>query len=311
MLGRHAYTLQAEPLLDGDAGTAQTIARIRELVEQGKRDPYVNHFTGTLLRNARVRSFDDEEEIRAIFAGVLRHVRFQKDPEGKECLRPARTTLEWGFGDCDDINAILLPAMLGTVGYRTRIVTVASHPAAPGQFTHVYCEVYFRGRWIAVDAARRGARLGLSPEQTFRKRIWSIDDPSFVDVQGLGCGNCGGRCMGCAMRTVSGLGTHFRLGRNYRAKPIRPFLRGMGQDGFDWSSFASVINSAGNAVASGIRAANAPAIPVYPSSAAYPAGVVPGVLPPAGGVVAAGSISSTTLLLGGAALAVIVLALRR
>lgn len=310
----NAYTLQAEPLLDGDAGTSQTVARIRELVEQGKRDPYVNHFTGTLLRNARVRPFDDEGEIRAIFEGVLRHVRFTKDPEGKECLRPARTTLEWGFGDCDDINAILLPAMLGTVGYRTRIVTVASHPAAPEQFTHVYCEVFLRGRWIPVDAARRGARVGLAPERHFRKRIWSIDENNFVDVRGLGCANCGGRCAGCSMRTRSALGTHFRLGRaGYRAAP----LGRLGQDGFDWSTFSDVLNTAGKTASSIITAARAPVLPyspiapgqpvVFPSASAYPG---PGV-PPGGGIQASGMISSKTLLLGGAALAVIVLALRR
>lgn len=308
------YSLQSEPLLEGDDGTAQTIAWIRQLVDQGKKDPFVNRFTGTLLRRARVAPYDDAGEIRAIFEGVLRHVRFTKDPEGKECLRPARTTLEWGFGDCDDINAILLPSMLGTVGYRTRIVTIASHPAAPKQFTHVYCEVLFRGRWIALDAARKGTKIGVPPARQFRKRVWSIDDDSFQDVGRIGCG-ASGPCVGCTMRRRSlGAATHYRLGplgRVYRSS-------GLGQDGFDWGSFTDIANAIGKNTTSIISAAKAPAGVVYPSLPYYPG--APGMIPAGGGVTgslnvpgvtAAGTFGSNTLLLGGLALVAVVLLSRR
>jgi len=304
-----AHTIKSEPLLEGDEGTAQTIAWIRELVEQGKKDPVVNRFTGTLLRRAGVRPYDDAGEIRAIFEGVLRHVRFTKDPEGKEVLRPARTTLEWGFGDCDDINAILLPSMLGTVGYRTRIVTIASHPAAPEQFTHVYCEVYFRGKWVALDAARRDTKIGVPPSHHFRKRVWSIDEDRFQDMRGIACGDCNGNCARCGMRRRGALGTHYRvgpLGRVYRASAL-------GQDGsFDWGSFTDIANSIGKATTSIITAARAPVAPypvVYPSMPGYPPVYGPTV-PPGGGIAAAGTISKQTLLLGGALLAVLVLARR-
>lgn len=308
------YSLQSEPLLEGDDGTAQTIAYIRQLVDQGKKDPFVNRFTGTLLRRARVAPYDDAGEIRAIFEGVLRHVRFTKDPEGKECLRPARTTLEWGFGDCDDINAILLPSMLGTVGYRTRIVTIASHPAAPAQFTHVYCEVLFRGRWIALDAARKGTKIGVPPARSFRKRVWSIDDDSFQDVRGIGC-DASGPCARCAMtrRSLGATMTHYRLGplgRVYRASAL-------GQDGFDWGSFTDIANAIGKNTTSIISAARAPAGIVYPAMPVYPS--VPGLLPGGGvsatvglpGVSAVGALSSNTLLLGGLALVAVVLLARR
>lgn len=299
MRANGGYTLQAEPLLDGDAGTVQTVRRIRALVEQGKRDPFVNHFTGTLLRRAGVRPYDEAGEIRAIFAGVLGHVRFTKDPEGKECLRPARTTLEWGFGDCDDINAVLLPSMLGTVGYRTRIVTIASHAAAPEQFTHVYCEVFFRDRWIPLDAARRDTRIGIAPGRSFRKRVWSIDEDAYQDIRGLGCARCSMR------RRMS-------LGRMYRASALGTHYR-LGQDGFDWGSFSDIANAVGKNVTSIVATARAPIGPlplVYPSMPSYPA---PGGarVPPSGGISAAGSLSSQTLILGGAALLAVVLLARR
>lgn len=292
------YSLQSEPLLDGDDGTAQTIRAVRALVDQGKKDPRVNRTTGSILRSARVAPYDDAGEVRAIFAWVLKNIRFTKDPEGKECLRPAATTLEWGFGDCDDINAILLPSMLGTVGYRTRVVTIASHPAAPEQFTHVYCEVHLGGRWIPLDAARRGTTFGSAPARRFRKRVWSLVADEYQDLRGLGCGACGGRCPGCSMKRRT-LGTHMRLdglGRTYRAS-------GLGD--FDWGAFTDVLDSAGKATTSIIAAARAPAGIVYPSMNTYP--------PPGGGISVGGAaeVSSKTLMWLGIGLVGVFLLARR
>lgn len=277
----NAYSLQTEPLLAGDDGTAQTVERIRELVHQGKNHPRVNHFVGTLLRRAGVASHDRAGERRAIFAWVLRNIRFQQDPVDAECLRPALTTLEWGFGDCDDINAILLPSLLKSAGHHVRLVTISAHPGAPEQFSHVYCEVLGdRGQWIPLDAAREGTRYGSAPKRFFRKRVWSLESDEYQDLRGLGCG-----CeQGAAMRQRRTLGTHYRL-------------NGLGQDdGFDWSALAQAIGSAGNATSQIVRAAQSPL--VYPSAPNYPppVGVAPAV-PAGGGVSAVGSISTTTLLL--------------
>jgi len=279
------YSLQSEPLLSGDEGTAQTVARIRELVELGKKDPVVNRITGEILRCSRVAPYDEPGEVRAIFRWVLGNIRFTKDPEGKECLRPARTTLEWGFGDCDDINAILLPSMFGTVGYRVRLVTIASHPGAPEQFSHVYCEVLLGNRWIAIDAARKGTTFGVEPRRHFRKRVWSLVDDTFQDLASLG------DCARCMMQRRRTLGTHLRLGGLGRNYPTS-----LGQ--FDWSTFANVLNASSNAAGNVIRASLAPNV-VYPSMPAYPGAAVPASFPPGGGVSAVGSISSTTLLLIG------------
>ncbi len=293
------YSLQSEPLLAGDDGTAQTVAKIRSLVELGKKDPRVNRATGAILRGTRVAPYDEAGEVRAIFAWVLKNIRFTKDPEGKECLRPAATTLQWGFGDCDDINAILLPSMLGSVGYRSRIVTIASHPGAPDQFSHVYAEVHLGGRWIPLDAARKGTRFGSAPERRFRKRVWSLVADEYQDLRGLGCGACGGNCAGCSMRRRRTLGTHMRLnglGRTYRASGL----------GFDWGDFTDVLDSAGKATTSIIMASRAPGGIVYPSMSTYPP-----VVPPGGGVSAIGSVSSNTLLLIGVGLVGVFLLSRR
>jgi Transglutaminase-like superfamily len=306
-----AYTL-SEPLLDGDAGTAQTVAWIRRLVEQGKKDRRIIETTGKILRESRVRQYDDEAEIRAIFSWVLRNIRFTKDPTGKELLRDAWTTLRNGFGDCDDINAILLPAMLGSVGHETRIVTIASAPGAPQQFTHVYAEAYLRGRgWIALDAARRGTRFGVPPARFFRKRAWELDSNEYQDIRGMGCANCAGDCARCSMRRRAMLGTHYRLGAQPAANVIytrRYRASGLGQ--FDWGSFTDIANSIGKATTSIITAARAPAGVVYPAMSVYPP-VGPPAIPPGGGVSAIGTVSSNTMLFGALALVGVVLLARR
>jgi Transglutaminase-like superfamily len=308
-LATNAYSLQSEPLLAGDDGTVQTVRKIRTLVHQGKNDPRINHFVGRLLRAARVASYDRPKEVRAIFDWVVGNIRFMQDPTDAECLRPAATTLEWGFGDCDDINAILLPAMLKTAGHRVRLVTIASHPGAPEQFSHVYCEANVDGRWVPLDAARSGTRFGSAPSRVFRKRVWSLDADTFEDLRGLGCNSCGGACQVRPRRRTM-LGTHYRslagLGRHYRSS-------GLGQDGFDWSSFTDVLNAAGKAATNIVTAAKTPGF-VYPSAAAYPpygTYAVPPTVPPGGGVSAVGAVSQNTLIIGGLAVVGLLLVSRR
>jgi Transglutaminase-like superfamily len=206
------------PLSDGDAGTAETIDVIRRLVDQGVKDPVVNRTAIAILQAARVRSYDFLGEIRAIYNWVRQNIRFVRDISGKETLRTPREILEVRAGDCDDINAILLPALLGTIGVPTRVVTVASHPAAPDQFSHIYAEAQLAGGWIALDAARRNPRLGRAPENYFRKRVWMLNSGEYVDVRGLG----------------------------YYAPA------GMG---FDWGTFASSISQIGTGIAAPIISA--------------------------------------------------------
>lgn len=170
------------PLLEGDAGIEQTINAARGLVREGLRDPLLRQTAGHILLQRRVPQHNDVAEVRAIYDWVVRNIRFVKDPVNQETVSTARWTLTNGFGDCDDINAVLLPVLLGIVGYRTRLVTVAGHPGAPRQFTHVYAEVLLRGRWIPVDAARPHARFGQTIRHQFRKRVWSLDDGSYTDM---------------------------------------------------------------------------------------------------------------------------------
>ena len=169
----------------GDRGTEFTIARIRELVHQGMTDQLINRQAMAIVRAAGIQPFDFGGEVRAIFDWVRRNVRFFKDIDGVETLRTAREILTIQGGDCDDINAVLLPSLLLTIGHPVRLVTISNYPDAPRVFSHVYCQVEMNGQWVDLDAARRDPAFGKGPRSYFRKRIWSLSDNDYRDVAGL------------------------------------------------------------------------------------------------------------------------------
>lgn len=185
--GRELSGTRSVPLLSGDAGVAQTIALMKQLIDDGVKDPVVNRYAIDALRNSGAIQHDPLSAAQTIFDNVSRNFFFVNDPVGpsgaKETLRIPRDTIELRAGDCDDYT-VLICALLGTIGMETRIITVATDPRDASQFTHVYPEVEIEGQWIPVDAARPGAQFGLAPARTFRKKIWSCTDSSSQEVRG-------------------------------------------------------------------------------------------------------------------------------
>jgi hypothetical protein len=185
---RNFSGLLSMPLLGGDRGVEQTIVMMRQLVDDAVKDPQVNRLAIEILRSAGAPSFDREAKARAIYEWVQRNFLYVEDPVGpfgpKETLRPVRTLLQLRAGDCDDF-VVILAALCGTIGIPTRIVTIAADAQAPQEFSHVYSEAeLYPGMWVSLDAARPGAEFGLSPKVFFRKRVWSLTEPAFQDVNG-------------------------------------------------------------------------------------------------------------------------------
>jgi transglutaminase superfamily protein len=179
--------LYAAPLAGGDQGTEQTVALLRSLVDDAWKDPFVNRTAIEIIRNAGVPPFDQWGQIRAIY-DYARSFYFVNDPITKEAVRPTRELLQLKAGDCDDINANILPSLLGTIGFETRLVTVASDPNVPDYFSHVYCEVFIDGDWYPLDAARPGAVIGVAPAHFYRRAWWSLTDGSHGDYPADGSG---------------------------------------------------------------------------------------------------------------------------
>jgi hypothetical protein len=172
--------LYREPLLSGDAGVEQTIALMRQLVDEALRDPSIIRLAADIVRS--VPAFDDFAEANALYEWVRRNIRFTKDPVNKEKLYPPAELLKIRAGDCDDIS-MLLATLLMAVGYPARLMTIAA-PGSPDQFSHVYVEAEIAGRWIPVDPARADSEFGVAPPMFTRARWWSLVDNSYGDLSG-------------------------------------------------------------------------------------------------------------------------------
>jgi hypothetical protein len=211
-------------LAQGDAGTAATVQQMWRLIDDGVKDQFVNRKAIEIVRG--VRQFDRAGEARAVYDWVRRNIRFTSDIAGKETLRSPREILTVRAGDCDDF-VILICSLLGTIGHKMRITTVASHPADPTVFTHVYPEDKMGQGWVALDAARRRPAIGKTPGYYSRKRNW-YSDGQHEDLDGY---------------------------------DLRGGLNGLGQDSFNWAQLAPDITAATSGAANIIRATNAPALP--------------------------------------------------
>ncbi|HKM99463.1 MAG TPA: transglutaminase-like domain-containing protein [Candidatus Binataceae bacterium] len=172
------------PLLNGEPGTAQTIALMRRLIDQAVSDAQFVRFAIDIVRS--VPAFEETSEVEALYSWVKRNIRFTKDPVTKEKLYPPAELLKIRAGDCDDI-AMLLGALLIAIGYPARLITVSANAEQPNEFSHVYTEAEVptgSGNWIPLDAARVDSQFGLEPPTYFRKRAWSLIDDSYQDLSG-------------------------------------------------------------------------------------------------------------------------------
>jgi hypothetical protein len=311
--GRGAMKAESFPLAGGDAGIEQTVRAMCRLIEKGKKDPIVHETAARIIREANVPAYNWTAEARAMFQWVLECIRFTRDVYGKETLHAAPEILRLGIGDCDDFT-ILLCSLLGTIGHKCRIVTIA-RLEDERHFSHVFPQVFLEGRWVTIDAARRGAAFGRNPENVDRVRVWDLASDNFVDVHGLaGPGGTNPNALPGAYpawvadprfrnlrgHTLRGLG---RYGTAEVRKALAGMRRGMGDDsgdggGVDWSAVSQAISAGTTGAANIISATRASPYNLFPTTSVYS----PSRLPTTSMVPVStsfGGISTGTLLLGG------------
>jgi hypothetical protein len=151
----------------GYLGTRRTVAHIQALIRAGTKNFYVRQKAIDILLERGVRPKDYLGEVKALFEWVQRYIRYTKDPFRLEVLHSARRMLELRAGDCDDFS-ILLGAMLEAIGHPVRLVVTGPDPLRPRLFSHVYLEVYYRGRWIPLDATMPHS-MGWAPRSLVRQ----------------------------------------------------------------------------------------------------------------------------------------------
>lgn len=176
-------TTTLEIIPPGDTGILVTAERIAEMIRAGSRDQKVKLTAGALVAAARL-------ENRSVLDKVFQKARQYKysedhtevanqfphidNPRKVEFLRSANFILTEGPRktrlDCDDFS-ILIGSLLGALGYKIRLVIIATDNSRPRRFSHVYPEVFFNHKWIAMDALmkRAGERHPKWSRRTFVK----------------------------------------------------------------------------------------------------------------------------------------------
>jgi hypothetical protein len=247
-------------LLHGDSVTAQTVSLAKKLVEAAVLDPAVNVFAIQIVRGTP--QYDNLSKAEAIFNWVRENYYYIQDPIGpygaKETLRPMRDQMQLLAGDCDDVNMVFIPSLLGTIGYGSRVVTVKADREVPTEFSHVYCEAKIDGEWIPMDCARPGAQFGEEPPVYWDRKDWPIVDD--VPFSLMGCASTDGEPCGCGCS--SGRGLSGIVSRNWphtmgqwpHTMGASKGVRGMGD--IDDSTLAQDISAATIGSAAIVSAAN-------------------------------------------------------
>ena len=156
----------------GDAGTRETLVRMRSLVNKSLVLPIVRGTAVGIVRPVVPR--DRSGQIAAIRRFLGERIQFLRDPVGVELLHsPDWMLQEIGIRyyvtvDCDDV-AILGAALGKAVGLKARFVAVAFYdPVAP--YSHVWVELFDGGHWRDLDVTRKTQDLaskGISRHLTF------------------------------------------------------------------------------------------------------------------------------------------------
>jgi transglutaminase-like putative cysteine protease len=132
---------------DGAPGIMSTLRTMRALVRQYRSDPTIRHAAINLLSLTSPR--DSLGEVAALFDFVRDRIRYTGDVLDTETLTTPDKTLALGAGDCDD-KAVLLAALLESVGYVTRFIVTGYN--TPGVFEHVYLAAMIAdGTFVALD----------------------------------------------------------------------------------------------------------------------------------------------------------------
>lgn len=290
--GVSAWRQQTVKLNEGDTGTAQTVELIRQLVQSGIVHPLVRRTATDIVRTAGLQGWDEHAVLNAVYNWVKANITFVRDPlgvtHGVEFLQPAWDTLNSQAGDCDCINAILLPSLLGALGYPTKLVTVSTDPADPSTYSHIYSKVFADGQWIALDVARPDSALGREPERWFKLKEWDLTGgPS--NMNGCGCASGMGGVSRFPIprfgvrRGMRGLGLDTSsedLGYGVTPVDTTVVMDGSGAGGgFDWNQALPAILTATPNILKGaatiVGAANAPQYPYGVNALGQP--IQPGV----------------------------------
>lgn len=180
-------------VVDSDNATAQTIARMVDLIKESCGDPLFQRVAQSSLTWS-----GGSGDARSIAAGcwwAVKHMmRFVQDSGALYLLVGPHDALELLVspaamvrarqmqGDCDDFT-MMVCAMLQCLGVPFEILTVAASPQDPSRFSHVYARAVMPdGSRIPLDASH-GKYPGweVPKSRQFRLQVWDMDGNAVSD----------------------------------------------------------------------------------------------------------------------------------
>jgi len=187
-------------------GTPQTVVKMFEVADgdRGQRSFKLRDRVEQVVRYVRPKAYWSEV-LATYYWCCGPQFRYTRDPRKVEQIKdPLRMLSEIEskgstLVDCDEF-ATFLRATLGTIGAKTRIVTVgfkpkgeqqpnprlfddpvfqlmtSPHPRLPGPFTHVFAQALKPGGgWVTIDPVA-GPRTGKMHKRVKQYRIYESDD---------------------------------------------------------------------------------------------------------------------------------------
>lgn len=155
-----------ESIYSGDAGIYQTVAKMKQVINESARNPYIREWAKKIIAGVRVN--DKKGEAEAVHNFVRDSVRYTRDPLGFEYIQTPPVLLEdirlamegkgdRPTGDCDDMTVLSL-SLLKSIGFPVAIKVVSFHNHKA--FSHVFGLVQIGHEWVPVDCVRPDRELG-------------------------------------------------------------------------------------------------------------------------------------------------------
>lgn len=138
----------------GLPGIERTLQVMRAIVRSSAADPAIRQAAASIVGKCAGHQF--RCEVFALYEFVRDRITYRRDPAGYEWVQDSRRTLALGFGDCDD-KSVLLGSLLAALGHRPRFAVLGYKP---GEYSHVYVEVFDNSKWVPLDPTNEHAAVG-------------------------------------------------------------------------------------------------------------------------------------------------------
>jgi len=175
--GRPVGNLREIP--GGDVGVKETLRTMSKHARKGSVNPAIRALAGRIVRGSglgflcAVKDFNCEAN--KLFTWVKKNIRWTRDVDGVETIQSPERTLDWKFGDCDDLST-LLAALALSIGIPVKFRAIAADTSRPNSFSHVYVLLNVNGQWIPADPSIPKAKLGWEYPKAMRKIDWPLEN---------------------------------------------------------------------------------------------------------------------------------------